>query len=87
MAKKSLGNLLTKHISLDIFGYIRGGNVPAPKKEGKQMAKDLLKQALGHRQILYTKCNLCGENWDKFINNKNQTTGVKPNEQEKASNP
>lgn len=37
MAKKSLGNLLTKSISLDIFGYTRGGNVPAPKNEGKQM--------------------------------------------------
>ena len=22
---------------MDIFGYIRGGNVPAPKNEGKQM--------------------------------------------------
>ena len=52
---------------MDIFGYIRGGNVPAPKNDGKQMGKMLLKQALGHRQILYTKCNLCGENWDKFI--------------------
>lgn len=31
------------------------------------MGKDLLKQALGHRQILYTKCNLCGKDWDKFI--------------------
>ena len=40
MAKKSLGNLLTKSIFLDIFGYIRGGNVPAPKNEGKQMANN-----------------------------------------------
>lgn len=28
---------MTNSISLDIFGYIRGGNVPAPKNEGKQM--------------------------------------------------
>ena len=31
---------MTNRISLDIFGYIRGGNVPAPKNEGKQMAKN-----------------------------------------------
>lgn len=37
--KKKCRGLLTNRISLDIFGYIRGGNVPAPKKEGKQMAK------------------------------------------------
>lgn len=35
--KKSWPDLLTNRISLDIFGYIRGGNVPAPKNEGKQM--------------------------------------------------
>ena len=35
--KKKLGELLTKSISLDIFGYIRGGNVPATKNKGKQM--------------------------------------------------
>ena len=28
---------MTNGISLDIFGYIRGGNVPAPKNKGKQM--------------------------------------------------
>ena len=28
---------MTNGISLDIFGYTRGGNVPAPKNEGKQM--------------------------------------------------
>ena len=31
------------------------------------MGKDLLKQALGQRKILYTKCNLCGEDWNNFI--------------------
>ena len=28
---------MTNSISMDIFGYTRGGNVPAPKNEGKQM--------------------------------------------------
>lgn len=26
---------------MDIFGYTRGGNVPAPKNEGNQMAKKI----------------------------------------------
>lgn len=29
---------MTNSISLDIFGYTRCGNVPAPKNEGKTMA-------------------------------------------------
>ena len=28
---------MTNSISMDIFGYTRGGNVPALKNEGKQM--------------------------------------------------
>lgn len=35
--KKKCRGLLTNGISLDIFGYIRGGNAPAPKNEDKQM--------------------------------------------------
>lgn len=31
---------MTNRISLDIFGYTRGGNVPAPKNEGKTMANN-----------------------------------------------
>jgi hypothetical protein len=38
--KKKLAELLTNRISLDIFGYIRGGNVPAPKNEDKTMANN-----------------------------------------------
>ena len=42
---------MTNGISLDIFGYIRGGNVPAPKNEGKTMITldyNLIKYALEH---------------------------------------
>ena len=31
---------MTNSISLDIFGYTRGGNVPATKNEGKTMANN-----------------------------------------------
>lgn len=47
--KKKLAELLTNRISLDIFGYTRCGNVPAPKNEGKQMITldyNLIKYAL-----------------------------------------
>lgn len=36
--KKKCRGLLTNRISLDIFGYIRGGNSAAPKNEGKLMS-------------------------------------------------
>ena len=38
---------------MDIFGYTRGGNVPAPKNEGKKMANIFLNE---NEKAVYNAC-------------------------------
>ena len=73
---------MTNIISLDIFGYIRGGNTAAPKNEGKQMMC-----ALYSAYRIFAKLSPCDATREVIKEiKKNKQTEVKPNEQEKASN-
>lgn len=58
--KKKLAELLTNRISLDIFGYIRGGNVPAPKNEGNQMEKEYKCVVCSRYGAKHYRCNKNG---------------------------